>query len=78
MLALATLALVVQPDSDIDIAQLIGLATCRTLGADHLATSSAGAEKVCVGSLYSLSFLLCSAVGAYKGDACIASTYCSK
>ncbi len=68
MLALATLALVVQPDSDIDIAQLIGLATCRTLGADHLATSSAGAEKVCVVSLFSLSFLSCFTTGSNNGD----------
>jgi hypothetical protein len=67
MLAIATLALVMQPDSDIDIAQLIGRSASLTLLADHLATSSAGAEKVCVG-LYSLSFLSCSTTGANNGD----------
>jgi hypothetical protein len=40
-----------QPNSDIDITQLIGLATCRALLANHGTTTSSGAgsEEVCVG-----------------------------
>jgi hypothetical protein len=45
MLALATLALVMQSNSDIDFLQLVGRACCGTLGADH----SAASEEVCVG-----------------------------
>jgi hypothetical protein len=77
MLALATLALVMQSNGDVGILQLIGLTCGQTLLADHSATSSAGAEKVCVG-LYSLSFLSSTGAEANNGDEWIASTYCSK
>jgi hypothetical protein len=51
MLALATLALVMQPDSPIKIASLVGCATCYALLANHGTTTSSGAgsEEVCVG-----------------------------
>jgi hypothetical protein len=68
MLALTTLALVMQPDGKIDLTEFVSHAASRTLGADHLATASAGAEKVCVGSLYSLSFLSCFTTGSNNGD----------
>ena len=67
-----------QSNGDVDILQLIGLTCGDALIADHSVTSSADAEKVCVGLGYSLSFLSSTGADANNDDEWTASTYCSK